>query len=72
MSVSPQVQLIREWDQAFQKKDLALFEKCLHKDYLHLTHPKSINQKPQTKDEFIKRAGLVFPNCTEIVVSYLC
>ena len=41
-SDSPQVQLMKEWNKAFEKKDLDGIAKSLHKDYRHIPYPRSL------------------------------
>lgn len=51
---SPQVKLLLEWDEGFQKKDLALISKPLHKDFRHITYPRSLNKPVQTREQWLE------------------
>ena len=61
-SDSPQVKLIHEWAQGFQKRDLDVIANTLHKDHRYLGYPKSLGKKEETKEEWLARfGGLVSP-----------
>ena len=52
-SDSPQVKLMREWDQGFEKRDLALIAKSLHKDYRHTYYPRSLGKPELTREQWL-------------------
>ena len=66
MAVRPWIQLsenpessqvsfkLREWDQAFEKKDLDLIAKYLHKGYCHTYYPQSLGGPEQTEEDFVE------------------
>jgi len=72
MAVSPGAQLVQRWGKAFQKGDLCLLEKLLHKDYSYVYYPKSIHMKTLTKEEFIEVLHTMIPTWVDSVVGYLC
>jgi len=71
-SNSPQVKLMLEWDQGFQKRDLALIAKSLHKDYRHSTYPRSIGRPEQTREEWLDHIASVLSLWTDHKVSEIC
>ena len=52
-SDSPQVKLLLEWGKGFEKRDFDLLTKSLHKDYRHITYPRSLGRPEQTKEEWL-------------------
>ena len=57
---SPQLELFQSFLRGFEKKDVSLIEKTLHKDHLRITHPRSIGMPVQNKEEYIKNiTGLI-------------
>ena len=50
---SPQVKFVREWSQGFDKKDLDIIAKSLHKDFRVVVYPRSLNQPDRTKEEWL-------------------
>jgi hypothetical protein len=59
-SDSPQLKFLHEWGQGFQKRDLGLIAKTLHKDFRYVTSPKSLGQPEQTREEWLERfAGIL-------------
>jgi len=67
---SPQVKLIHEWGQGFEKKDINHIAKYLHKDYRHIHYPRSLGQPEQTKEQWVEHftriLGLMTENKTTI------
>jgi len=53
-SDSPQVKLMLEWAQGFEKKDMAIIAKCLHKDYRHTYYPRSLGKPEVTKEQWLE------------------
>ena len=51
---SPQLELVQSFLRGFEKKDVGLIEKTLHKDHLRIYHPRSVGMPVQTKEEYIK------------------
>ena len=70
-SDSPQVKLIREWSQGFQKKDLGILATALHKDFRQVTYPRSLNQPDKTKEEWLGHIAGVISLWTDVEASYL-
>lgn len=59
-SESPQVKLVNEWGQGFEKRDIDLIAKLLHKDYRHITYPRSLGRPEQTREEWLQHiAGAI-------------
>lgn len=58
------------WGQGFQEKDVNPVAKCLVEDFRRVVYPRFLNQKPQTKIEFIEELSEIFPTWTATVVSY--
>ena len=58
-SESAQVQLMREWGKGFEKMDLALVAKHLHKDFLLVTYPRSLGMPDETREVYLQRMGNV-------------
>ena len=71
-SNSPQVKLMLDWDQGFQKRDLALIAKSLHKDYRHTTLPRSLGRPEQTREEWLEHIASVLSLWTDHTVSDTC
>ena len=69
-SDSPQVKLMYELDSGFVKRDLDIIAKQLHKDYRHITHPRSLGMPEQTREEWLKHFAWVMSLWTENEVSY--
>lgn len=57
---SPQIKLIHEFDLAMHERNLDLLAKYLHKDFRHVTHPKSVGKPPIIKDEWLATMAEVF------------
>ena len=70
-SDSPQVKLMLEWDRGFQKRDLGLIAKSLHKDYRYTTYPRSIGRPEQTREEWLEHIASVLSLWTDHNVSYI-
>ena len=70
-SGSPQLKFVHEWRQAFDKEDLSLVAKSLHKDYRHITYPRSIGKPEQTREEWLEHLAGVSSARTEFEVSYI-
>ena len=70
-SASPQVKLIYEWGQGFEKKDPSLIAKSLHKDYRHIAYPRSLGLPEKTKEEWLERLVEIMSLWTENEVSYI-
>lgn len=69
-SESPQVKFILgEWRQAFEKRDVNLVAKHLHKDFRHISLPKSLGEPDQTREQWLARFGSVLGFLTENTVS---
>ena len=45
---------MRDWAEAFKKKDLDFIAKTLHKDYRHTIYPRSIGRPDQTREEWLE------------------
>lgn len=59
-SDSPQAKLVNEWGQGFEKRDIGLIAKVLHKDYRHITYPRSLGRPEQTREEWLQHiAGII-------------
>lgn len=57
---SPQLKLILEWGKGFKSNDPDLIAKTLHKDFRHVTYPRSLNRPEETKEEWLGRlAGII-------------
>jgi hypothetical protein len=69
-SESPQVKLMYELDSGFTRRDLDIIAKQLHKDYRHITHPRSLGMPEQSREEWLKHFAWVMSLWTENVVSY--
>lgn len=69
---SPQLELVRSYIQAIEKKDINQAEKTLHKDYRRITHPSSAGRPVQTREEYLqhnkKLAALLIGDCEVIHV----
>jgi len=70
-SGSPQVKLMREWGQGFEKRDLELIAKALHKDYRHTTYPRSLGMPEETREEWLERFAGVIGLWTDLKVSFI-
>jgi len=66
---SPQVKLMHEWSQGFEKKDLALIAKCLHKDYRHTYYPRSLGKPEATREQWLEHLTGVVKLWTDHEVS---
>ena len=69
-SDSPQIKLIQEWGLAFDKKNLDLIAKTLHKDYRHTTYPQSLGKPEKTRKEWLEHIAGVIGLWTEQDVSH--
>ncbi|KAF9780786.1 hypothetical protein BJ322DRAFT_1081686 [Thelephora terrestris] len=56
-SESPQVNLVHEFGQAFEKRDPDLLATLLHKDYRHITLPRSIARPEEAREEWLQHIG---------------
>ena len=70
-SDSPQLKLIYEWGQGFEKKDAKILAKYLHKDFRHVTYPQSLNLPEKNREEWLEHISKVFSLWAETEVSYL-
>lgn len=68
---APETKLVLEWGCGFQKKDPDHLAKYLHKDFRHVTYPRSLNRPVQNKEEWIAQMKQIFPLWTEMEVSFL-
>ena len=66
---SPQVKLIREWGQAFTKRDMGLVTRLLHKDYRCALYPRSLGVSEETREEWIARFSGIISLWTDVDVS---
>ena len=57
---SPQLKVIQEMTEGFNKKDAALFTKHLQKDFRYKLYPKSLGIKEQSREEWIAHMMQVF------------
>lgn len=69
-SDSPQVNLVHEWGRGFEKQDLDHIAKLLHKDYRHISLPRSINRPEENREQWLQHIGAVIGLWTESGVSY--
>jgi len=69
-SDSAQVKLVTEWGKGFQKKDLAILEKPLHKDFRHVTYPRSLGRPEQNKEEWLAQLAKIIPLWIETKASH--
>lgn len=51
---TPQAKLLLELDQGFEKKDIDLIAKPLHKDFVHKTHPRSLGSPDLTREQWLQ------------------
>ena len=58
-SDSPQVKLIHEWGQGFENRDLSLIAKSLHKDYRHITYPRSLGMPEIAREQWLENFARV-------------
>jgi len=70
-SDSPQVKLMLEWAQGFERKDLALIAKCLHKDHRHTFYPRSLGKPEVARDQWLEHITSVVNLWTDHKVSYI-
>jgi hypothetical protein len=70
-SDSAQVKLVIEWGQGFQKKDLDILAKGLHKDFRYVTYPQSLGRPEQTKEEWLGHLEKIIPLWAETKASYI-
>ena len=70
-SESPQVNLVHEWGRGFEKQDLDHIAKLLHKDYRHISLPRSINRPEENREQWLQHIGAVIGLWTESGVSYI-
>jgi len=68
---SAQVKFIYEWGQGFEKRDLDLIAKHLHKDYRHTHYPRSLGQPEQNKEQWLAQFKSILGLMTESEVSYI-
>ena len=64
-SESPQVKLINEWGQAFAKRDIDLIANLLHKDYRHISYPRSLGRPEETREEWLQHIARIINLWTE-------
>ena len=71
-SESSQVKFILgEWRQAFEKRDIDLIAKHLHKDYRHTSYPRSLGEPDQTREQWLEQFGEFLGLLTENTVSLI-
>ena len=70
-SDSPQVKLMHEWGQGFEKRDPAHIAKQLHKDYRHAHYPRSLGRAEQTREQWLEHIAGAISSWTECEVSYI-
>jgi hypothetical protein len=59
-SDSPQVKFFLECSRGYQKKDLDVIAKSLHKDCRYVAYPRSLGRPDQTKEEWLEQwAGIL-------------
>jgi len=68
---SPQIQLMYEWNRGFETKDLGLIAKALHKDYRHISYPRSLGLPEQNKEEWLEFLGRDFDHWVDHKASYI-
>lgn len=61
--------ILGEWRQAFEKRDLDLIAKHLHKDYRHTSYPRSLGEPDQTREQWLERFAGILGLLTENTVS---
>jgi len=61
MSTSPTTKLVLDWGQGFEKRDTDHLAKYLHKDFRHITYPRSLKRPELNKDEWIAQMSEIFP-----------
>lgn len=52
---SAQVKLMREWGLGFEKKDVGLIAKNLHKGFRLVSHPRSLGMPEENREEYLQR-----------------
>lgn len=62
---------MHEWGRGFQQRDLGLIAKTLHKDYRHITYPRSLGKPEKTREEWLEQFTGVISLWTELEVSYI-
>ena len=67
---SPQVKLMHEWGQGFEKRDLAHIANCLHKDYRHTHYPLSLGRQEQNREQWLEHFKGVLSLWIETKVGY--
>ena len=68
---SPQVKVMLEWDQGFQKRDPTLLAKYLHKDYRHTYYPRSLGKSELTREQWLEYIAGVIGLWTDREVGYI-
>ena len=53
---SPQLELVRSFLLGFEKQDVGLFEKPIHKNFRRTFHPRSIGKPEQTREQYLQYA----------------
>ena len=56
---SPQLKVIQEMTEGFNKKDAALFTKHLREDFRYKLYPESLGIKDQSREEWIAHVAQV-------------
>jgi len=69
-SASPQVKFVLEWSGGFEKRDLDIIAKPLHKDLRYIIYPRSLGRPEQNKEEFLGYFTKVIPLWTNNEVSH--
>ena len=62
---------MREWGQAFEEKDLDRVAKTLHKDYRHISYPRSLGRPEKNREEWLEYIAGVTSLWTEQKVGYI-
>jgi hypothetical protein len=57
---SPQLKVILEWFQGWEKKNLDIVAKCLHRSFRRVVYPQNLGEPTENKEEFLTGSAVLY------------
>jgi hypothetical protein len=67
---SPQIKLLKEWNDAFAEMNIAAMKKLMHKDFRRSVYPRSLGEPEQNAEEAFKELSGLFGVLTGVNVGH--
>ena len=62
---------MREWGQGFRRRDLDHISKTLHREYRHITYPRSLGKPELSREEWLEQFAGIMGLWINLEVSYI-